>query len=260
MIPREIADKLRNGVPAEETWQVFSSVSILFSDMYQFVNICESLSPMEVVSLLNAMYVSFDQRTEVHHVYKARNSVLSSNSYENYPLSVCWARFYCLNRWRLSMITTWLYPVRHLQIHIINRVYATLLCQCSKVVKLLSTLWQGSTLKFESVNALHFLVDADRVTDRKKILSRYPQWDYCSRYVLFGRIVPAEGFFVKPWIDRCWKQLSLSYICCPLGVVGTRTPRFCLFGDPVNTASRMQSSGAVSFSKFSVSYTEVLSC
>lgn len=40
--------------------------------MYRFVNICAALSPLEVVSLLNAMYVSFDQHTEEHGVYKVQ--------------------------------------------------------------------------------------------------------------------------------------------------------------------------------------------
>lgn len=51
---------------------MFESVSILFSDVVTFTQICSRISPMEVVSMLNAMYSIFDTLTERNRVYKVR--------------------------------------------------------------------------------------------------------------------------------------------------------------------------------------------
>lgn len=49
---------------------MFNSVSILFSDVVTFTEICSRITPMEVVSMLNAMYSIFDNLTERNNVYK----------------------------------------------------------------------------------------------------------------------------------------------------------------------------------------------
>lgn len=53
--------------------QMFDSVSILFSDIVTFTEICSRITPMEVVSMLNAMYSIFDTLTERNKVYKVRH-------------------------------------------------------------------------------------------------------------------------------------------------------------------------------------------
>ncbi|XP_054723630.1 soluble guanylate cyclase 88E-like, partial [Uloborus diversus] len=70
MIPRQVADRLRKGEPALQTCQFFESVTILFSDVVKFTEICSRITPMQVVSMLNAMYSLFDQLTEKHNIYK----------------------------------------------------------------------------------------------------------------------------------------------------------------------------------------------
>jgi guanylate cyclase len=53
-------------------FKVFSSCTILFSDVVGFTSTCTLLSPMEVVSFLNEMYTKFDEALENHNVYKVR--------------------------------------------------------------------------------------------------------------------------------------------------------------------------------------------
>uniref|UniRef100_UPI00398EF35B soluble guanylate cyclase 88E-like n=1 Tax=Pristiophorus japonicus TaxID=55135 RepID=UPI00398EF35B len=70
MIPKVVADRLRKGVTALETCQVFPDVTILFSDVVKFNEICIHISPMQVVDMLNDIYIVFDTLSEKHNVYK----------------------------------------------------------------------------------------------------------------------------------------------------------------------------------------------
>ena len=46
------------------------AVTILFSEVLDFNDICSKITPMEVVTILNTMYTKFDNLSEVHKVYK----------------------------------------------------------------------------------------------------------------------------------------------------------------------------------------------
>ncbi|XP_024941625.1 soluble guanylate cyclase 88E isoform X2 [Cephus cinctus] len=70
MIPKQVANRLRDGGNPIDTCEMFDNVSILFSDVVSFTEICSRITPMEVVSMLNAMYSIFDTLTERNRVYK----------------------------------------------------------------------------------------------------------------------------------------------------------------------------------------------
>ncbi|CAG9761982.1 unnamed protein product [Ceutorhynchus assimilis] len=157
MIPKQVADRLRKGENPIDTCEMFDSVSILFSDVVTFTEICSRITPMEVVSMLNGMYSIFDRLTERNRVYKVET---------------------------------------------IGDAYMVVSGAPSK---------EGNHAERVCDMALDMV---EAITDLK---------DPSTGQHLRIRVGVHSGAVVA-------------------GIVGLKMPRYCLFGDSVNTASRMESS------------------
>ena len=68
MLPLQVAEQLKIGktVTAEQ----FESVTVFFSDIVNFTQICANISPMEVTQMLNRLYGLFDNHVDKYDVYK----------------------------------------------------------------------------------------------------------------------------------------------------------------------------------------------
>uniref|UniRef100_A0A8C5EZ86 guanylate cyclase n=1 Tax=Gopherus evgoodei TaxID=1825980 RepID=A0A8C5EZ86_9SAUR len=68
MLPKHVANQLKEGKRVEAG--EFKECTILFSDVVTFTNICTQCEPIQIVLMLNSMYLRFDRLTTVHDVYK----------------------------------------------------------------------------------------------------------------------------------------------------------------------------------------------
>ncbi|XP_072524856.1 guanylate cyclase soluble subunit beta-2-like isoform X2 [Salminus brasiliensis] len=156
MLPKHVANQLKEGKRVEAG--EFKECTILFSDVVTFTTICSQCEPIQIVIMLNSMYLKFDRLTTVHNVYKVETIGDAYMVVGGVPIPV------------------------------------------------------SSHAERVANFALGMIMAAKEVTNP----------------VTGGPIQIRVGLHSGPVLA---------------GVVGEKMPRYCLFGDTVNTASRMESHG-----------------
>uniref|UniRef100_A0AC35UGM0 Guanylate cyclase n=1 Tax=Rhabditophanes sp. KR3021 TaxID=114890 RepID=A0AC35UGM0_9BILA len=68
MIPKSIADDIKNGKPPEAMH--YENTTIMYSDIVGFTSLCSKLEPMEVVNLLDGLAMNFDRIITDNGCYK----------------------------------------------------------------------------------------------------------------------------------------------------------------------------------------------
>jgi len=67
---RSVAEKLKAGIHVEP--ELFPDASVYFSDIVSFTTLASECTPMEVVTMLNDLYLMFDAILAQFNVYKVQ--------------------------------------------------------------------------------------------------------------------------------------------------------------------------------------------
>ncbi|KAK2820861.1 hypothetical protein Q5P01_023820 [Channa striata] len=124
----------------------------------------------------------------------------------------------------------------------------TTLCQYStpmEVVDMLNDIYGG----FDSIVDYHDVYKVETIGDAYMVASGLPKRNGNRHAVDICRmaldILAFMGTFQLRHLPGIplWIRIGIHSGPCAAGVVGIKMPRYCLFGDTVNTASRMESTG-----------------
>ncbi|CAK6968730.1 adenylate cyclase type 9 isoform X1 [Scomber scombrus] len=166
MLPKSVAKQLRQQKHVEA--ESYEKVTIFFSDIVGFTSISASCTPLQVVEMLNNLYMCFDTRIDSYDVYKFKQN--RSNYHQVETIGDAY------------MVVSGL-PERNGDRH------------ADEIAKM----------------ALDLVAAVRQVS-----IPHMPN----------HRLQLRAGIHTGP---------------CVAGIVGYKMPRYCLFGDTVNTASRMES-------------------
>ncbi|GCC36992.1 hypothetical protein chiPu_0015492 [Chiloscyllium punctatum] len=124
----------------------------------------------------------------------------------------------------------------------------TTICKFStpmEVVDMLNNMYKN----FDHILDNHDVYKVETIGDAYMVASGLPKRNGNRHAVDIARmaldILDFMGSFELPHLPDLpiWIRIGVHSGPCAAGVVGTKMPRYCLFGDVVNTASRMESTG-----------------
>ncbi|XP_041033572.1 heat-stable enterotoxin receptor-like [Carcharodon carcharias] len=124
----------------------------------------------------------------------------------------------------------------------------TTICKFStpmEVVDMLNDMYKN----FDQILDNHDVYKVETIGDAYMVASGLPRRNGNRHAVDIARmaldILNFMGSFKLPHLPDLpiWIRIGVHSGPCAAGVVGTKMPRYCLFGDVVNTASRMESTG-----------------
>lgn len=217
VLPPLVANELRNNrpVPAKR----FQPVTILFSGIVGFSDFCarnsDSSGAIRIVNLLNKIYTTFDVLTEPKrnpYVYKVETVGDKYMAVSGLP-EACDSHARHINRLALDIY------------------------DLAKTIKLEE--YTGIKVRASSSDIQQTSAEGDKQADScrpltPKVVSSLPG------------IIPGGSPADCTQMDQCEHlRVTIGIHCGEVvtGVIGKRTPRYCLFGNTVNLTSRCETTG-----------------
>ena len=197
------------------------SVTILFTDIVGFTSMSQSCQPFEVMSFLHNLFTAFDDLVDMDS-----------------------------DLWKVETIG-----------------------DAFMVASGLGVTSSDESMR-EQLESVEYCINVDQksesksssetVTLKSRILSKDGDCDIAVQnakaIIIFGEAALSEALIHRmPNGKMCEIRAGVHTGDVCSGVVGTRMPRYCLFGDTVNTASRMESTGVPGRIQVSEATHEVLS-
>ena len=211
MLPRYVAEQLKRGHKVEA--ESFDSVTIYFSDIVGFTEMSAESSPLQVLLFLGVLFTTmkyrFPTRNEkvvdfLNDLYTCFDSIIGN--YDVYKVETIGDAY---------MVVSGL-PIRNEDQH------------AGEIASMSLSLLRA-VIKFKIRHRPH-------QTLMLRIGIHSGQSSFSYLYCHFSNRLPSLiSYFVF------WLFLYSGPVCA--GVVGLKMPRYCLFGDTVNTSSRMESTG-----------------
>uniref|UniRef100_A0AC34RM09 Guanylate cyclase domain-containing protein n=1 Tax=Panagrolaimus sp. JU765 TaxID=591449 RepID=A0AC34RM09_9BILA len=263
LLPAYVANELKLGrsVPPK----TFKHASVMFSDIVGFTTICSAFTPLEVVTMLNAIYTGFDGVINNHEAYKVETigdayMVVSGIPQENGIRHLMHLSDVALEI--MAFLANYVIPNKTQKIRIRLGLHTGPVA--AGVVGLTAPRYClfGDTVNMASRMESTGVPEMIQISEafRTNLNEHYPEFSTQLRgpmdikaslnkaielYCLFPGFTDqyVSNYVIPNKTQKIRIRLGLHTGPVAAGVVGLTAPRYCLFGDTVNMASRMESTG-----------------